>query len=39
MPRVGTMKAAAKQQVLAVADEDADNVLWWKFCRPRLPKP
>lgn len=39
MPSVGTMKAAAKQVILAVAEEAADSVLWWKFCRPRFPRP
>lgn len=31
MPNVGTMNAAAKQVILAVAEEAADSVLWWKF--------
>lgn len=31
IPSVGTMKAAAKQVILAVVDEAADKVLWWKF--------
>lgn len=39
MPNVGTMNAAAKQVILAVAEEAADSVLWWKFCRPKFPKP
>lgn len=39
MPSVGTMKAAAKQVILAVEEEAAESVLWWKFCRPRFPRP
>lgn len=39
IPNVGTMSAAAKQVILAVAEEAADSVLWWKFWRPKFPKP
>ena len=39
IPNVGTMNAAAKQVILAVVEEAADSVLWWKFCRPKFPKP
>lgn len=39
MPNEGTMNAAVKQVILAVAEEAADSVLWWKFWRPRFPKP
>ncbi len=39
IPNVGTMNAAAKQVILAVADDAADSVLWWKFWRPKFPKP
>ena len=31
IPNVGTMNAAAKQVIFAVAEDAADSVLWWKF--------
>ena len=39
MPNVGTMNAAVKHVILAVAEEEADSVLWWKFWSPKFPKP
>lgn len=39
MPSVGTINAAAKQVILAVDEDEADSVLWWKFWSPKFPKP
>ena len=37
-PSKRTRGAAIKQVILAVADEEADRVLWWKLWHPRLPR-
>lgn len=38
IPSTKISGAAIKQVILAVFDDEADKVLWWKSWYPRLPK-